>query len=160
MSLPNSGSQYFVVGADHDRHHRPDRIGSDTNAVKISTGDTGGALAVLAYEGHARGGPPLHMHLHQDEIFIVQEGHYQFQCGDDRMVLTAGDTIFLPRGVPHTFSQTSQHGKLLYMFTPAGSMEAFFAALAKIDGTPRPDVAAALFAAHGMAVVGPPLALD
>lgn len=76
------------------------------------------------------------------------------------MVLTAGDTIFLPRGIPHTFSQTSAQGRLLYMFTPAGDMEAFFAALAQIDEPPPPAAAAALFATHGVEVVGPPLALD
>jgi hypothetical protein len=40
-------------------------------------------------------------------------------------------------------------------------MEAFFAELAGIvNGVPVPAVAAALFAAHGMAIVGPPLNLD
>lgn len=153
-------SPYFVVHADQDRHNRPDHIGDDINAVKISARDTGGALAVLAYEGRARGGPPLHLHHDQDEVFIVQEGRYQFQCGHERMELAAGDTIFLPRGVPHTFCQTSERGRLLYMFTPAGDMEAFFAALARMEGEPAPDIGAALFAAHGMMVVGPPIALD
>lgn len=160
MSQSNTNPQTFIVRAGQDRDHRPRPIGPDTNAVKISAKDTNGALALMVYEGRARGGPPLHMHADQDEIFIVQDGRYDFQCGDDRMVLTAGDTIFLPRGVPHTFSQTSPEGRLLYMFTPAGDMEAFFAALAQVGGPPPPHIAAALFAAHGMTVLGPPLALD
>jgi quercetin 2,3-dioxygenase len=160
MPLPHTNPQCFIVRADQDRHERPGHIGPDINRVKISATDTNGALAVLAHEGRAPGGPPLHMHPNQDEIFIVQDGRYQVQCGDDRMVLTAGDTIFLPHGIPHTFSQNSVQGRLLYMFTPAGGMEAFFAALAKIDEPPPPAAAAALFATHGVEVVGPPLALD
>lgn len=141
MSLSNTNSQSFIVRAGQGRHDRPNPIGHDIQVVKIAAADTNGALAVMAYEGRVRGGPPLHLHADQDEIFIVQDGRYQFQCGDDRMVLTAGDTIFVPRGVPHTCSQTSPEGRLLYMFTPAGDMEAFFAALARIDGAPLPHVA-------------------
>lgn len=62
MPLPHTNPQCFIVRANQDRHERPGHIGPDINRVKISATDTNGALAVLAYEGRAPGGSPLHMH--------------------------------------------------------------------------------------------------
>jgi quercetin 2,3-dioxygenase len=76
---------------------------------------------------------------------------------DEQFELTEGDTILLPRGVPHTFCQLGDSGRLRFLYTPAGAMEDFFRALAQLPGPPAPEVGAALFAAHGMQVVGPPL---
>lgn len=150
----------FTVSAGADRSADEHVIGPDTCMVKVSASDTDRAFVLFEYIGRAEGGPPLHVHPDQDEIFIVQEGRYRFRCGDEVQTLGAGDTIFLPRGIPHAFRQTSSTGRLLFMFTPAGDMEAFFAKLADMDGLPDPAVAAALFAAHGMTVVGPPLNSD
>jgi quercetin 2,3-dioxygenase len=149
-----------MVAAGADRYLKPLQVGTDVSVVKVSGRDTGGGFALFEYAGYREGGPPLHLHRDQDEIFVVREGRYLFQCGDDRTALQAGDTIFLPRGIPHSFRQTSPTGRLQFMFTPAGDMEAFFTALAQQDGPPSPEVASALFAAHGMKVVGPPIEGD
>jgi mannose-6-phosphate isomerase-like protein (cupin superfamily) len=104
-----------------------------------------------------RGAPPLHLHHGQDEVFLVEEGEYRFQCGERFHLLGPGDTIWLPRQVPHSFCQRSPTGRLRYLYTPAGRMEEFFTALASQPHPPEPARGAALFAAHGMQVVGPPL---
>ena len=88
---------------------------------------------------------------------MVEAGRYRFQCGDEQFELTEGDTIFLPRGVPHTFCQLGDSGRLRFLYTPAGAMEHFFRALAQLPGPPAPEVGAALFAAHGNAGGGPAL---
>lgn len=150
----------LTIRAGEDRTGDPQRIGPDLSLVKISARDTDGAFSLFEYAGNAQGGPPLHVHSDQDEIFVVREGRYLFQCGDERTMLNAGDTIFLPRGIPHSFRQMSATGHLQYMYTPAGNMEAFFAALANLDDIPPPEIAGALFAAHGMTIVGPPLGPD
>lgn len=136
-------------------------VGGDACRVLVASAQTGGALSVLEWRGAAPGGPPLHVHPDQDEVFMVDEGQYLFQVGEDRHRLGPGDTIFLPRGVPHGFCQLGPVGRLRYLYTPAGRMEAFFAALAGLvarGGPPDPAEGAELFAAHGMQVVGPPLA--
>lgn len=148
----------FVVEAAQDR--LGDAVvlfGNSPNRVKVAGADTGGQLAVFEYIGRTRGGPPLHVHPDQDEIFYIRAGEYAFQVGDKHYRLKAGDTIFLPRGVPHTFSQLSAESHMLFMFTPAGDMEAFFREQGALKGVPTPEEGAALFAAHGMKVVGPPL---
>jgi len=95
--------------------------------VKISSKDTGGALAVFVQTGFTpRGGPPLHIHHFQDELFYVVQGEYLFQVGEDRHRLKTGDTIFLPRKVPHAFVQLTEEGKMVVAYQPAGKMEEFF----------------------------------
>jgi quercetin dioxygenase-like cupin family protein len=95
--------------------------------VKISSRDTDGALAVFEQTGFTpRGGPPLHIHHFQDELFYVFRGEYLFQVGEDRHRLKTGDTIFLPRKVPHAFVQLTEEGKMVVAYQPAGKMEEFF----------------------------------
>jgi quercetin 2,3-dioxygenase len=147
-----------LVPAGHHHAGPPLAIGPDRWMLNVPAAVTGEALSVMSWHGHAPGGPPLHLHPEQDEVFIVEDGEYRFQCGDEQHLLRAGDSVFLPRGVPHTFRQLSPTGRLRFLYTPAGRMEDFFAALSELTGPPSPEAGARLFAAHGMRVVGPPLA--
>jgi mannose-6-phosphate isomerase-like protein (cupin superfamily) len=72
------------------------------------------------------GGPPLHLHLNQDEWFYVMEGEVVFQVGGQRLQLKSGESVLAPRRVPHAFSSVSAQSQLLIAFTPAGKMEQFF----------------------------------
>jgi mannose-6-phosphate isomerase-like protein (cupin superfamily) len=133
------------------------RIGPNECRVLVSSLETAGAMSLLEWRGVGPGGPPLHVHPDQDEVFIVEEGSYRFQCGDETFALAAGDSIFLPRNVPHSFAQTSTVGRLRYLYSPAGSMIEFFRGLSQLAPTAPPDDASQLFAIHGMQIVGPPL---
>lgn len=158
IDRPPARAHAHLVRAGHSHAGLPLQVGTDQWMVNVPAAATGQALSIMSWHGHARGGPPLHLHPDQDEVFIVDEGEYRFQCDERQFLLTAGDSIFLPRGLPHTFSQLSPTGRLRFMYTPAGRMEDFFVALSRLDGPPAPEVAQTLFAAHGMRVVGPPLA--
>jgi quercetin 2,3-dioxygenase len=131
--------------------------GRNLNDIKVSGKDTGSELAVFEYSGNEKGGPPLHLHHYQDEVFYISEGSYLFQCGDEKFSLQKRDMIFLPRGVPHTFAQLTDTGKLLYFFQPAGKMEEFFRASGSQAGRLSSDEGAKLFQDHDMKVTGPPL---
>ncbi|MFG6467818.1 cupin domain-containing protein [Roseateles sp. BYS87W] len=146
------------VRAGRSHAGAPLPVGPDLWMLNVPAAATGQALSVMSWHGHAPGGPPLHLHPDQDEVFIVEAGEYRFQCDDQLFLLRAGDSLFLPRGRPHTFRQLSATGRLRFLYTPAGRMEDFFAALSRLDGPPAPEQAATLFAAHGMRVVGLPLA--
>lgn len=62
---------------------------------------------------------------------------------------------------PHAWALVGHApGRMVIAFWPAGRMEEFFDAAVELDGTPAPDVARPLFAAYGMEVVGPPLAVE
>lgn len=153
-----SGAPAFALASGAARFDESTVLfGCCPNDIKVSALDTGDRLAVFEYAGHVRGGPPMHQHDEQDEIYLVQEGEYLFEVGGERRVVTAGGLIFLPRGVPHAFAQLSDAGRMLFMFSPAGRMEDYFRALSQLQGPPAPEVEAALFADHGMRLIGPPL---
>ncbi len=152
----------FVVRAGKDRQDIPTKLGGiNPNDLKISKNDTQSMLSIFEYSGFEKGGPPLHIHPNQDEIFYVTAGEYLFQCGEDQFTLATatGDLIFLPKNVPHAFAQQSEQGSMLFFFQPSGKMEDFFRELGKIPGTPAPEQGAKLFEDHDMKVVGPPLAI-
>ncbi len=148
----------FKIEAGKSRFGEETKLfGLSPNDIKISTDDTEGQLSVLEYTGHAKGGPPLHFHNNQDEIFYILEGEYKFQVGDEKYLMNEGDTIFLPRQIPHSFAQISEKGKMLFFFQPSGDMENYFRKTGSLKSMPTPEEGAKIFADHDMKVVGPPL---
>lgn len=155
-----SNKKSFVVKAGAGRFGESFLYkGKNPNDIKISGKDTNNQLAVFEYIGYEKTGPSLHLHFNQDEIFYVAEGAYRFVVGDATEQLQAGDTIFLPRNVPHTWIQLSDKGKLVYFVQPAGKMEDFFRTMNKLTHPPSPEEVQKIHLAHDMKVVGPPLEL-
>ena len=152
----------FVIRASDDRFHEHLKVNDvDAYDCKVSGNDTAGAMSLFELTVASKGGPPLHIHPDQDEIFYIVEGEFWVQVGTEKWLLKAGDTAFAPRGVPHTFAHGSgASGKLATMFQPAGSMEDFFRAIAKWTAPPTPEAAQKLSLAHGMEVVGPRLDVE
>lgn len=117
------------VEKDKDRNNENlalSRVGSRIDA-KVSSKDSDKDLFI--YEGRTigKGGPPLHIHPHQDEWIYVVQGKYNFQVGEETFQLEAGDSLLAPRNVSHGFSYVGEGlGKLMIVFQPAGKMEAFF----------------------------------
>lgn len=154
----------FKIAAGEGRLHGHMRLkGVNQNLldVKISGSDTDGDLAVFEQTSLSPGrGTPLHVHPNQDEIFYVLAGSYRFKVGDDLFSLTVGDSIFLPRNVPHAWTQVSPDGKMLVLLQPAGKLENFFVAMSSLDHDPTQEEVAKLFAENDMRVVGPPLKVN
>jgi quercetin dioxygenase-like cupin family protein len=126
--------------------------------IKISSKDTDGDLAVFEQNGFTpKGGPPLHIHTNQDEFFYIINGEYLFQVGDEKYQMKAGDTIFLPRNIPHAFVQLTETGKVLVSYLPAGKMEDFFRITDSWTSPPTNEEIEKVFEAHEMKIVGPPL---
>lgn len=65
--------------------------------LKIGAKDNDGQLAVFEQTGYTpMGGPPLHIHLYQDEIFVVHEGKYLFQCATNGLNYRQAIPFFYP----------------------------------------------------------------
>lgn len=160
MSIKNG----FVTRAGETRngvHFAMKGVTANTLDLKIGSADTEGGMAVFEQIGKSpNGGPPLHIHAEQDEFFHVLEGNYRFQVGDQHFSASTGDTIFLPRGVPHAFIQLTDHARMLVTYQPAGDMEGFFQETANWTALPSRDEVARVFRTHGMEVVGPPLSAE
>jgi quercetin dioxygenase-like cupin family protein len=154
----------FKVKPDEGRFHghiKLKGVNSNILDVKISGKDTDGSLAIFQQTSLSQGkGTPLHVHPLQDEVFYVIEGSYRFQIGEDKYDLTTGESIFLPRNVPHAWTQVSEKGKMNVTFQPAGKLEEFFLTVSNLDHEPTPQEMAKIFLDHEMKVVGPPLKID
>lgn len=154
----------FKVKAGEGRFHGHITLkGVNINILdlKISGKDTEGALAIFEQTSQSQGhGTPLHIHPNQDEIFYVIEGSYYFQAGDEKFKLEAGESIFLPRNIPHAWSQVSSKGKMTVIFQPAGKMEEFFIALQNIGHVPSQPEIAQMFIDSDMRIVGPVLKIE
>lgn len=156
--ISESLSNGFVIRSENSRFGEKTKLKSrNLNDIKVSGKDTGSELSIFEYNGNEKGGPPLHIHPSQDEIFYISQGSYLFQCADEKFTLQKGDMIFLPRGVPHAFAQLSDTGKLLYFFQPSGKMEDYFRAMGNFEGIPTQEEGAKLFQEHDMQISGPPL---
>jgi mannose-6-phosphate isomerase-like protein (cupin superfamily) len=136
--------------------------GGDLLFVKVSTADTGGAFFLTEQPLNRKWtGPPRHFHQEQDEWFYCLEGEYVIEVGGQRAPLLPGDSVLVPRRVPHAFALTGDGaGRLLVGFTPAGRMEEFFRELEKRgeyfgNGSAADKERARSY--YGIENVGPPL---
>ncbi|HEY9008571.1 MAG TPA: cupin domain-containing protein [Ohtaekwangia sp.] len=154
----NKGFKVNAGEARFGTHYKMKGVTLNTLDIKISGKDTENDLAVFEQTGLTpKGGPPLHIHPHQDEWFYVIEGEYIFQVGDDTYQMKAGDTIFLPRNVKHAFVQLTEKGRMIVSYLPAGKMESFFEVTDKWTTPPSKEEITRVFAEHDMIVAGPPL---
>lgn len=72
----------------------------------IMAGEAALGRGAAFFEFIARNGeePPLHTHTTEDEVFYVLDGSLSFHCDDQSFFLEKGGFIYLPCGLPHTYS--------------------------------------------------------
>jgi quercetin dioxygenase-like cupin family protein len=70
-------------------------------------------------------GPPLHIHINQDEAFYVLEGEFAFKTGEEPIkVINSGGFVFITRNTPHSYKNVGENvGKILTIMTPGGFVE-------------------------------------
>ena len=94
--------------------------------IRVHGRSTNGTVSVVESRDVTGGGPPPHIHHREDETFQILEGEYEWTVGDKTFVAKKGETIFAPRGIPHTYRYLGKPpGRLLCVITPAG-FEGFF----------------------------------
>lgn len=153
-------SKPFIVRSGEARYGKQMLYkGKHPNNIIISKKDTDGAFSVFAYTGYDKIGPSFHLHHSQDELFYVVEGRYRFVVAEETMELDKGDTIFLPRNIPHSWIQLTDKGQLIYAVHPAGTMEEFFIEMNGMKKPPTEEEAKTIHEKHGMKLMGPPLSL-
>ena len=158
MTRTNKGFKVNKGEARFGEHYKMKGITLNVLDVKISSKDTDGDIAVFEQNGFTpKGGPPLHIHLYQDEFFYIVEGEYLFQVGNDKYKMKSGDTIFLPRNVQHGFVQLTETGKVIISFMPAGKIEDFFKITDSWTFPPTNEEINKAFEDHDMKIAGPPL---
>ena len=160
MSIPSQPpvSRPSMVAAGQDRFGEHRGLGVSAIDFKVVPPDSHGLL-ILENTFHATGGPARHLHYDQDEWFYAVEGEFLVEVGTERFTLHPGDSLLAPRKVPHVWAHVgAARGRILITFMPAGHMEAFFREVTKANAMPPQNPE--LWRAHGMELLGPPLAVS
>ena len=130
---------------------------------------TGGQLSVFRTTLPQGFSPPRHVHTREDEVFVVLEGDASFEIDGLRVSAGPGTSVFMPRGVPHSFLVESDVAVMLGVMTPGGFEQLFRtlsvpAAARTLPPTGTVPLAVADVMAEqralGTEVVGPPMRGD
>jgi quercetin dioxygenase-like cupin family protein len=122
--------------------------------------ETGGAMTALESVVAPGEGPPLHLHVDQDEFIYVLEGMLRVKLAEAIREAPAGSFVFIPRGVAHTWKNAGDGpARFLFGFAPAASgMERFFERGAEFEAEAWIAEGFGRFAGDaGMELLGPPL---
>lgn len=152
---PQRKAQAVLAAADVSGESHS--LGFSKILFKVPSADTAGGMFVMEHDNLGKGGPFRHVHPSQDEWLYAMNGSFRVEIGDESFSLGAGDSILMPRKVPHVWAQVGESpGKLLIAFTPAGKMEEFFSYFGRTGKLPTdPNVVRA----YGLERVGPPLSI-
>jgi quercetin dioxygenase-like cupin family protein len=111
-------------------HHVPASAGTvkwlsgDVYSIKLTSEQSHGSLSFVHAVIPPGNGPIAHIHKENDEAFYLTEGELEFLDGEKTFVASAGDFVFVPRGVRHRFKNlTSTDAKMVFLFTPGGQEE-------------------------------------
>ncbi len=100
-----------------------DYVGVDF-VVKAGEIGRGRTMAVVEYTTRRGEEPPEHVHTTEDEIFYVLQGSATFRCGDQAFDVEETGSVFLPRGIPHTYEIRGDGDVRLLMLTAPANEDA------------------------------------
>ncbi len=148
----------IYVPAGEDRFGYFKTLGISSVAFKVTSQESKD-LFVVEITLVQKGGPARHVHLFQDEWFYVVEGEFLLEVGEERFHLKPGDSAFGPMKVPHTWAFVAgTRGKMLFVVSPIGKLEAFFVDAGKRNAAPSADQNQ--WQPYGLEWVGPPLTIE
>ena len=135
------------------------RAFGDTIVFKVVGSQTNDGITIGMAVTPPGGGPPLHVHRREDEIFLIVSGDLEMNVLGEWKKALPGSVVFLPRDVPHQFrnvgSEPSHHWVIC---TPSG-FEGFYEKCGEVfakGGPPDMGRILEICAEHGAEIVGPP----
>jgi len=125
---------------------------------KLTSEDSAGTLSIFELHTLPKSGPVRHVHHREDEWYYVLSGNFVFEAGDNKYNLQQGESIWLPRGIPHLWANTGDAEGNLILACQPGGFEKFFDELGKVPaGQMNASKMAEIMAKYGMTYIGPPL---
>ena len=110
----------------------------DHQQIKLTGKDTKGKFLAIYQDNPPDTQIPMHVHTNEDEVYKIWEGEVEFTVGNKKSILKSGDTIFLPRNIPHMWKVLGTTNAKVYLdIFPAG-LEDMFEELNKLPAGP-PD---------------------
>lgn len=104
-------------------------------SFKVTSEQSGGAFTLFEHSAGRGKMTPLHIHADSDETGYMLEGELLLSIDGVEQRVRAGETFYVPRGVPHAFLVTSEIERSLWFVTPGPVMEQFY----RQAGEPAPD---------------------
>ena len=150
----------IVVAASDGRTPAPLNIVGEETLVKVSAEDSEETLAFFHLVAPPMSGPPRHVHTREDELFYVLEGELVFELDGERHTVRAGDTVYLRRGVVHTYQNFTTSNARLLIATVPGMFSRFFvelSAVTPLGAMPDPERMDAMATEYGITTLGPPM---
>lgn len=89
-------------------------------SLLLISGQTGGRYALLHATERRGLEPPPHTHTKEDETFLILKGAVIYTAGDQTFSAKAGDVMFLPRNIQHSFKIQTETLETLMLLTPGG----------------------------------------
>lgn len=148
VSAPSLENSYWYIG--------------HLMSVLISSKDTNGTFSLI--HGYEIQGlePPPHTHTREDESFYLLSGEIKYFVGEKTFNAKAGDWVFLPRNIQHSFQVISENAEVLIHLSPGG-FENYFIEMSEpakaLVNPPRPqgapDVQRIIETASGYGIIFP-----
>jgi quercetin dioxygenase-like cupin family protein len=115
---------------------------------------TNGMSAMMLQVSQPGGGPPPHKHTHEDELFFVVQGEYEFLRDGEWIKVAQGESAHAQRGSVHAFRNCgTTEGRMLFIVTPSG-LERYFEELAAFSLPQDMEQIKAVSARYGITLMG------
>jgi quercetin dioxygenase-like cupin family protein len=131
----------------------------DLLSVMLAGEQTGSALTVMFDITPPGGGPPLHVHSREDELFLVVEGRLSYFAENHWTEVEPGGAVFLPRGSIHTYRNIGDAPSKHWIITAPSGFEKFFACCAEEfgkSGGPEMSRITEIHRDYGIEILGDP----
>jgi quercetin dioxygenase-like cupin family protein len=124
-NLTHTHTTQFAVGPYISHQGEARWYGDSLWEFLVPNEVTGGRLSVFQATVPEGFGPPRHIHTREDEVFLVIDGDVSFDIDGDLQFAGPGASVYMPRGVPHTFRIQSPVARMLGVMTPGAFEELF-----------------------------------
>ena len=139
-----------------------DPLPGEEVVLKLTAENTDSTMDFWIVTNEYMSGPPLHIHPNAAELFYILEGSLRMMVNDEMMDANAGDLVYIPKGVPHTFVNLSQEtAKAINIFCPSG-LAPFLEEVADqiaAAGSPENVDINGIAGRHDLQLIGPPMAV-
>jgi len=89
-------------------------------SLLFTSEQTDGQYALLRATERKGLEPPPHTHTKEDETFLILEGEVTYTVGNQTFNAKAGDVMFLPKNIQHSFKIKTETLETLMLLTPGG----------------------------------------